>query len=321
MRTWLPLMAVCAICLVGTEVLILGVGPASAQVSQDSSDNSKLIQTLLERQQAQTQFAVISASVVAVLAAVIGFFASWLTSSTSRKMAKDELAQALLLARESGTMKLVEQLGGQSLPIRIAAATLLFAQVKQAKKRATGSWLRSREIDQEPVSVLKVLVSATKEDQPNPKLAKLIGDELVKVAGAILPPGTTPKARSASPLCSFGGEPLDLQNVKFFDVYWRRVDARGVDFYRADFAKAGLRDSFLQKAVFFEAQMAGCVLCNANLFEANFEGADLTNADLSGANLCGAKLNRAVLTGAKLKGAKTDKDTVWPVGFDAKAVL
>jgi hypothetical protein len=40
---------------------------------------------------------------------------------------------------------------------------------------------------------------------------------------------------------------------------------------------------------------------------------------LPGANLEGADLKRANLTGAGLVGAETDRDTVWPEGFDPKA--
>jgi uncharacterized protein YjbI with pentapeptide repeats len=208
-------------------------------------------------------------------------------------------------------MNLISQLRGEHLPVRIASATLLFDRIQHAGDSSG----RQRGTNHEQGRVLQALVSATKEDKPDPNLAKVIGDELVRVVGAAVPEGRAP-SKAGSPLRSFGGEPLDLQKVKFPEVYWRRVDARGVDFFRADFTNAGLREGFLHKTIFFGACLKGCVLRDADLSEANFQNAYLSGADLRGANLTGA-----ILVDTILKGANADAKTVWPDGFDPKSAL
>jgi hypothetical protein len=52
---------------------------------------------------------------------------------------------------------------------------------------------------------------------------------------------------------------------------------------------------------------------------AGLNASDARQKYLPGANLEGADLKRANLTGAGLVGAETDRDTVWPEGFDPKA--
>ena len=143
--------------------------------------------------------------------------------------------------------------------------------------------------------LLQVLVSATKEGNPDPNLGKVIGDALVSLVGARIEEGERPSARSASPLLAFGGEKLDLQNVKFPEVYWRGVDARGVDFYRADFTRAGLRETFLQGAIFYSACLKACVLRDADLSEANLQEANLECADLASQLVVVAVDNRRAL--------------------------
>jgi Pentapeptide repeats (8 copies) len=120
-----------------------------------------------------------------------------------------------------------------------------------------------------------------------------------------------------------------LEGARLENAWWKRVDARGVDFYKASLVRAGLRQAFLSGAVLKKADLS-----NATLVDAQLDGADLTDADLRGANLRGANLAGAILKGAKLdrailegvdltkakdltnidlRSVKTDAKTVLPV--------
>jgi Pentapeptide repeats (8 copies) len=61
-------------------------------------------------------------------------------------------------------------------------------------------------------------------------------------------------------------------------------------------------------------------LRKASLRQGHLEGFDLAGADMRGSDLRGARLEGARLEGANLTGARADRDTVWPQGFQWKAV-
>jgi pentapeptide repeat protein len=307
-------------CHVATPLQMTGA--AFAQSNQGGADpvaqlteELKQLRSELNQLKSQPPSNVVNVSGIGILAALVGFVASWLSMRGSRKSNREQLEQQLFLAREEAMMKLVGQLGDEKLSVRLASATLLLDQIRQAV--GTGHHKKgSYPAREQAPMLLQVLVSATKEGNPDPNLGKVIGDALVSLVGARIEEGERPSARSASPLLAFGGEKLDLQNVKFPEVYWRGVDARGVDFYRADFTRAGLRETFLQGAIFYSACLKACVLRDADLSEANLQEANLECADLRGANLRGA-----VLDGANLKGAKVDEKTIWPDGFDYRPAI
>jgi pentapeptide repeat protein len=314
-----PFVAILAIWLAVQNAID---SPALAQASQDRADqvvrltdelkqvkgDLDRLRTQLQSSSNQQHIHISGIGTSAITAAIVALIASWLTVRSTRKSNRETLKQQLLLAREKATMKLVSQLGSAGLPVRLASATLLLDQIRQAG--STAGHNGKNRAAHEAGRMLQVVVSATKEDKPDANLAKAIGDELVSLVGAVVKDGQRPSAKSTSPLRAFGGEKLDLQKVKFPNVYWRRVDARGVDFYCSDFTKAGLREAFLHKAIFYEACLKESVLRDADLSEANLQGAVLTGADLRGANLEGA-----ILTGAKLDDVKYDAKTVWPEGF------
>jgi hypothetical protein len=269
-----------------------------AKVAEELRQLKQVVEKLRDRE--LTNIFIVS-GLSGILAALIGFFSSWLSIRGSARSGRERLRQQLHLAGEKATMKLVGKLGSDSLPVCIASATLLFDRLRQAEGR--GVFRRKNRTDHEQARILQVLVSVTKEDTPKLSLAKVIGDEFVSLRKALLKKGRRPKPGTDSPLRSYGGQELDLQHVKLPNVFWPRVDARGIDFFESDFSKAGLRGAFLQGAVFRDANLMDSVLCDA----------DLRGADLRGANLKGADL-----AGADLRGVKADARTVWPDGFDIR---
>jgi hypothetical protein len=287
--------------------VLQGATPASAQVTSGLAGQETTLLEQFDSFVKRYYFASIVGAAITLIGTLFGLLINWFVGKAQREQERD-------LAREVHTMNLVKQLGDQSSPVRMASAIILFERIARWAARTTGFW-RPRPSTDELRGMLQVIISVTKEKDPDPALAKVIGDGLVKVVGAIVREGRRPGRRS-SPLLSFAGDELDLQKVKFPDVYWRRVDAREVDFFEADFSKASLRGAFLHKVVFFKATLKECTLRDADLSEANLQNADLSGTDLRGANLKGADL-----TGANLKGAKADDKTIWPEGFDPRSAL
>jgi Pentapeptide repeats (8 copies) len=255
-------------------------------------------------------FAGVFAAAVAAFGAALVTVLAYVFDVLGRRKS---LKQERYLARETHKMSLVAQLGHRVLAARIAAAELLFGMIREPQRGRGGR--RTDLTPDQQRELLRALIGVAKDDKPHPVLVKLIGDNLVRLLGAIVPAGRTPSSRSQSPLRNFEGEALDLQKVKFPDVYWRRVDARNVDFFGADFTDASLREAFLHGTIFFKATLKKAVLRDADLTGANLQGADLAGADLTGADLRGANLKGAILTDANLDDVKYDAKSVWPEGF------
>jgi len=323
------------ICLIVLFATLLQLAPsASAQPGQvntgaearTSSDDrlEALAREVADLKKQSPQFTVFSISGTAtVLAALIAFLATFVGAILALignfLIGRAQRNQERELAREKHTVDLVRDLGGSNLPLRIGAMTLLFDRIANVAKEPKRS--RRERLIREQGRLLQAIISIAKEATIDRDLAKMIGDEVVKLLNAQFRAGLHPSARSVSPLHTFRGERLDFQKVRFPDVYWYRVDGRGIDFYGADFTKAGLREAFLHKTVFYGACLKECVLRDADLSEANLQEANLEGADLRGADLKGANLAKANLTRANLKNARADERTVWPEGFDAQAAL
>ena len=320
----ISLVFLLAVGIIGAGMMpLLMVKSALAQTSQSGIDRDsnlaievgKLRQEVADLKILTPHFNIFYVSGVAtVSAAAIAFFAALYGGRISRKISEAEREQERDLTREKHTMDLVRDLGNTHSAVRFASATLLFDRIGRVENEPDG-WRRKKLIHEQG-RLLQALVSVAKERSTDANLSKLIGDELIRVVRAQLKEGQRPAAKSVAPLHTFRGEVLDLQRVRFPDVYWRRVDGRGVDFYGSDFANAGLREAFLSKAIFYGASLKGCVLRDADLSGANLQDADLSGADLRGTNLKGA-----LLVGTNLTGAKTDAKTVWPDGFDPRPAL
>lgn len=83
-----------------------------------------------------------------------------------------------------------------------------------------------------------------------------------------------------------------------------------VNFQRASLQRTNLEGASLTGANFDHAKLGYSKLCKANLLRANLEGANLEGANLEGVNL----------EYSNLEGAKYTTKTIWPDGFDPKAV-
>jgi hypothetical protein len=211
-----------------------------------------------------------------------------------------KLEQDKELGREQHNLELFRSLGDENARVQLAAASVLLQRLAEfADKRKAGT-LNIVEEREQP-TIIQVLVAITKEPQSNPALVKFIADNLVTSLEAIIPVGQDPQMDKPSPL-----KGVDFQKSRLHNIWWKRVDARGLDFFRVDFSEAGLAEAFLQNTVFFEANLENCVLRDARLNKA-----DLRRAKLQGANLMGADLQ-----GARLAEANYSADTIWPDGFN-----
>jgi hypothetical protein len=218
----------------------------------------------------------------AILTFLVGYAGLKLKASQDARLEQDKaisqkrLDQDKALARESKTLEVLRDLGHANPRTQIAAASLLLQRLS--------SYRRKGELDEleqlERPTIIKVLVSVLKEKGPGSDsfdtLRKYIADNLVRVIDGEM-------------------HEYDWQNTNLSKVWWKGVDARGVDFYQANLEKSGLREAHLEGAVFYEADLKGAVLRDAHVEGTNFFGARLDGVDL--------------------RGAKYDEKTTWPEDF------
>jgi uncharacterized protein YjbI with pentapeptide repeats len=88
----------------------------------------------------------------------------------------------------------------------------------------------------------------------------------------------------------------------------------------ADLTRAHLEEAHLSEAHLEDAYLVGAHLEDAYLVGAHLQGAHLGSARLWGAHLGGADLRWAYPQVADLRGAMANTETVWPYGFDWRAV-
>jgi hypothetical protein len=263
-----------------------------------------------------------------VVAAMFGVLATLVGLSVNRSFnaaQTSKLEQERELEREKHDMELFQNLGHASIRVQLAAAAALIQRLETCRltpRPSDAMHLERRTIIQVLVAVVKksdpgapstkpgsLVWSAeflsgagdSKADEPvlvHPALSKLIADNLVKAMGALMPAenGATYLERSESPLREF-----DFQKVQFANAYWKRLDARSVDFFRADLSQAGLAEAVLTGAVLKEANLNGTVLRNARLDQADLREADLRGADVSGASFEGAKVAGSQVNGVTWK--------------------
>jgi uncharacterized protein YjbI with pentapeptide repeats len=246
-----------------------------------------------------------------IIGAVIGgiaVFAGYLFSRRFNTTQQTKLEQDKDLSREQHNIELFQNLGHRNVRVQLAAAAMLMQRLQllyryKAERRISDSEeLERNSIAQGLIAVIKenlsheatnMNMSYNQNDQEHgqrnntqvtpthPTLMKYIADNLVKSVSAVIQEGETPGPNS--PL-----EEYDFQKAQLTDVYWARVDARGVDFYQANFHHASLKNANLSGAVFYQADLSGAVLTEANL-----EGANLYEANLEGAILQGATYNQS----------------------------
>jgi hypothetical protein len=202
------------------------------------------------------------------------------------------------ISRSQHNLELFKALGDAEPRVRLGAASELGQRVRELKL-ATGlpapEW---NEMYRERQTIIRVLIAVTKYEDKSEELQKHIADLIADILEAFQ--SDLPK----SPL-----EEYDFQGARLTNAWWKGVDARKTDFYKAGLARAGLANSRLSKAVFKKADLRGATLREVDGVEANFEGANLSDVRAEGANLEGADLRDAIVTGAdfsnaRLRGAK-----------------
>jgi Pentapeptide repeats (8 copies) len=273
-----------------------------------------------------TWLGAISGVVVAMLGVLVTLVGLRVNRSFNSAQTR-KLEQERELEREKHDMELFQNLGHDSLRVQLAAAAALIQRLEIC--RLTPGPSEAMQLEKR--TIIQVLVAVVKKSDPgapstepgwpmslalslprltapkrseavlaHPALSKLIADNLVKAMGALIPAGNdrTFPERSESPLHEF-----DFQKVQFPNAYWKRVNARNVDFFRADLSQAGLPEADLTGAVLKETNLNGTVLRDAHLDLADLREADLRGADVSGATFEGAKVAGAQVNGVTWKTA------------------
>jgi len=233
---------------------------------------------------------------------MIGIF----LNRTINRTQKGKMEQEKKLKKEKHMLEVFCQLGSDKLQIRIGAAAILIQRLKKMNENYKP---KDEERNYDLPMIAGVLLSVTKREDDK-IIQKYIADGLVKVLGAIVDGEKVDGKKIECPskkesiLKMYG---LDFQKTKLYDVWWKRIDARGVDFFGAYLVKASLRESFLQEAIFYEADLTEAILIDANLESANLQKAILKSAKFTRAKLTNAILKDADLTGADLIGANLNE--------------
>jgi uncharacterized protein YjbI with pentapeptide repeats len=209
--------------------------------------------------------------------------------SDDHQLQSRKLMEEISINRSQHDLKLFEALGAADPRIRIGAASELGQRIRQLNEQLASEKLGEAERNaarREKETVIRVLIAVTKHEKRE-ELQKHIADLIVEVLDA------RSGNLQASPLAQF-----DFQGARLTNAWWKGVDARGVDFYKARIVQAGLAESRLANAIFKNADLTGATLRNANAETANFEAANLSSAKLQGARFVGANLEAADLRNA-----------------------
>jgi len=245
-----------------------------------------------------------------VIAAAIGVaFVRLYAHYQGRRLTSEEESH-----RESHNLNLFKALASSNSRLRLAAAAVLVERLMRLRQKEEREGELSAFEQSEKVSIIRALVSVTKssgdkEAEPSTAgagsrvdpvgLGKYVADSAAKVlnAGDVSVQSPRPVTTKSVMLRPKGPSPLqdyDWQRASLRYAWWPSIDARSVDFFKAD-----LSDSGMKFGRFHEAQLKEAVLQRVQLREADLKGANLTSADLDGANFNGADLCGANLSDIK----------------------
>ena len=251
---------------------------------------------------------------LAIIATIAGTFFTQLFARYQRKrLTNEEEAH-----RETHNLSLFRALSSSNPRLQLAAAAVLVERLKRLSKEPKLSDFQ----ESEKVAIIRALVSVTKvgaapSDEPEPGRAghsigigKFVADSVAEILDAEWTTREKRKTltRNKSPL-----QPYDWQSVRLHYAWWAGVDAREIDFFRADLSHSGMKLAHLQNA-----QLREAILCGTKLEGADLSGANLTEADITDTNFKKANLSGAILTGVKnfstasFENAKYDKTTILP---------
>jgi uncharacterized protein YjbI with pentapeptide repeats len=230
-------------------------------------------------------------SLFGALLAILAFVVSRSLNSTQQQ----KLVQDKAIERQKHLLEIFKSLGEERAPrVRIGAVAILVQRIRTIHR--TSPQANPDNADELP-TIVSVLIAASKHEA-KPEIQKQIADGIAQSLGAIVPDTQQQPTSSESPL-----KPYDFQGAQLENAWWKKIDAREVDFYGAHLARAGLRKAFLSGAVLKKANLAGSTLEDAQLDGADLQDAKLIDARMARANLRGAKLARADFSRADLRNA------------------
>lgn len=240
--------------------------------------------------------------------------------------------------RETHTLELFKALSTNNPQLQLAAASVLVERLKRLMEKRNKTRIDRSEEDSIEYALHSLLKSEASEPTDrgaasshrgvSPQLAKYIGEQLVRLNLAQpLVGGRPPDVEreeatylkwldrkdlpSEPPLKRF-----DWQKVKIVEAWWPGLDARGVDFFKAELMNCGMRYANLKDAVFYEANLSGTKLNCANLSGANFYDANIERVDFRGARLSRADFSHAKnIDKARWQNATYCPETKFPAGF------
>ncbi|MGE3302794.1 MAG: pentapeptide repeat-containing protein [Hyphomonadaceae bacterium] len=282
--------------------------PAQLESARLCQEISKLQQEVLSLRTANgapwsailTPWSSVFTGLAALIGAVVGFT---LQQSLARSQSR-RLDQERVLQRDQHNLKLIENLGAESRVVQLASVSALLRRIEDILDDPAARTSARAELK----TLSDVAIAAMRDPGIDEAVVKFLADEVVKVFNLVRGDDAAP-ARLA--LSAF-----NLQGARLATAYWAKVDARDVDFFRADLQGASLRGADLRGAVLYETKLNRATLIDAKLSGANLQGADLSGARLAGADFSQARnLDQAVFDAA----TSWSDATRWPPGFTPPA--
>ena len=279
-----------------------------------------------------------------LIAAIGGPIVAWVLTGQNRKRIKQEDDKH----REEHTLELFRALSSQIPHLQLAAASVLIERLKRLNQEIKNR--KPTEIDySERASIQYALHLVLKGDFSGSGslgtsaagdgfshlLAKYIGEQLVRLNDAqpldkegqpfelkrdtevrYLERLAKPKYKE-SPLKGF-----DWQEIKIMQAWWPGIDAREIDFFRAELRECGMRFANLDGAKLYEASLCRTILRGARLVGTDIRNADLSEADLRDSDLTNANFSGTNLSGCTLSSARNWDKAIWRgASYSAKTAL
>lgn len=250
-----------------------------------------------------------------LFAATYGVYLAWVRTQAAADQAKTAETKEIREAQDQREFlytqlfsRAIEQLGNDSLSIRVGGIYALERLAKDSKK------------DHRPI--MEVLSSFIRENTKIPKKADLKSQlegniKQVPARRADIQAALTVIGRrnleheeandsidlNMTNLHGALLQGMNFSHVVFFRAVLCEVALQEAALEFANFTKADLRKARMQSANLQGAILAKSDLSNAKLSSANLEAADLRKANLDGADLHDTNLRCAILIGANLAGA------------------
>ena len=238
--------------------------------------------------------------------------------------------------------KAIEQLGSESLPIRLGAIYALeriardserdygpIMEVLTANVRERARWFDGKALPEPfPLDIHAILTVIGRRDRSGTTRLNLEATDLRKaeLRGLNFSNVSFRNAHLEGTLLMNGNlDGADFTGAHGKGAQLHSARLQQASFFLADFSEAWLSHARLERAFMPSAKLIGAHLETADLRGATLGGANMTNAHLEGADLSGACLKSSNLSGAKglsqlqLDAAITDHSTIVSPPFHVRA--